>query len=82
MKVFILFFDNFFWPSSIFIFFKSSSIFLNFFMSSSIFLGLLSSWVKISLHSKNQLPTLSGRALKVVVVEWVECVGGVGGWSN
>ena len=37
------------------------------------FLHILSSWVKIRLHTENQLPKLSGSALKVVV--WV-VVGG------
>ena len=36
-------------------------------MSSSI-LGLLSYWVKIRLHTENQLPRLPGIALKVPVV--------------
>ena len=35
------------------------------------FLGRLSSWVKIRLHTENQLPRLSGSALKVP---------GWGGW--
>ena len=34
-------------------------------MRSSFFLGRLSSWVKIRLHTENQLPRLSGSALKV-----------------
>ena len=37
------------------------------------FLHISFSWVKIRLHTENQLPTLSGSALKVVM--W----GGVGG---
>ena len=41
------------------------------------FLHISSSLVKIRLHTENQLPKLSGSALKVVV--WV---GGWGGWSN
>ena len=36
--------------------------------------GRLSSWVKIRLHTENQLPRLPGSALKVPVV------GGVGWW--
>jgi hypothetical protein len=41
-------------------------------MLSSIFLGHLSSWVKIRLHTENQLPVLSGSALTVsLVVGWV-----------
>ena len=40
-----------------------------------IFLGRLSSWVKIRLHTENQLPMLPGSALKVPV--WVVVVGGV-----
>ena len=36
--------------------------------------GLLAIWVKIRLHTENQLPRLSGSALKVPV--W----GGVVGW--
>jgi hypothetical protein len=47
--------------SSIFIFLRSSSIF-------HFFWGCLSNWVKIRLHTKNQLRRLSGRALKVTVV--------------
>jgi hypothetical protein len=39
---------------------------------SNFFSGLLSSWVKIRLHTKNQLYTLPGSDLKVCVV--------VGGW--
>ena len=38
------------------------------------FLHISFSWVKIRLHTENQLPTLSGSALKVVM--W----GGVGWW--
>jgi hypothetical protein len=46
--------------------------------SISIFWGRLSSWVKIRLHTKNQLPRVSGSALTVVVggVVWGEVVGG------
>ena len=37
-----------------------------------IFLHISSSWVKIRLHTENQLPGLSGSALKVsVLVAWV-----------
>ena len=58
-------------------FLRSSSNFFVFFLSSSsdFVWGRLSTWVKIRLHSENQLPKLSGSALKVVV--WVG-----GGWSN
>ena len=35
------------------------------------FLHISSSWVKIRLHTENQLPKLSGSALKVYVVGWV-----------
>ena len=42
------------------------------------FLHISSSWVKIRLHTENQLPKLSGSALKVVV--WSGGGGGgVGG---
>ena len=40
-------------------------------LSSIYFLGVLSYWVKIRLHTENQLPRLPGSALKVPV-------GGVG----
>jgi hypothetical protein len=47
-------------------FWRSSSIFVCFFRSSSIFfLGILSSWVKLRLHTQSQLPKLSESALKV-----------------
>jgi hypothetical protein len=57
----------------VFIFFlRSSSIFLFVFevVFHIFFGGLLSSWVKIRLHAENQLPRLSGSALKVPV-GWV-----------
>ena len=38
------------------------------------FLHISSSWVKIRLHTENQLPRLPGSTLKVVVWWWV------GGW--
>jgi hypothetical protein len=41
------------------------------------FLHISSSWVKIRLHTENQLPGLSGSALKV----WLGWVGGVG-WGG
>jgi hypothetical protein len=44
------------------------------------FWGRLSSWVKIRLHTENQLPTLSGSALKVEVWWWSGWVGGWSGW--
>ena len=58
-----------------FIFFRSSS-FLIFLLRlfSFFFWGRLSSWVKIRLHTENQLPRLPGSALKVPVWWWV--VGG------
>ena len=47
-----------------------------------IFLHISSSWVKIRLHTENQLPGLSGSALK----DWLGWVGGVGwggvGWGG
>ena len=45
------------------------------------FLHISSSWVKIRLHTENQLARLPGSALKVYVGGWGE-VGGVrwGGW--
>ena len=42
------------------------------------FLHILSSWVKIRLYTENQLPMLSGTALKVYVGGW----GGGGGPTN
>ena len=79
------------------LFFRSSSIFKNievvflliFFRSSSIFINIevvfhiSSSWVRIRLHTKNQLPRLPGSGLKcnhicgVVLVWW--CGGSGGG---
>jgi hypothetical protein len=64
---------------------RLSSFFIFFWRSSSIFfLGLLSSWVKIRLHTENQFPGLSGSGLKVslVVVGWGEWVGWGGGPSK
>ena len=63
--------------ASIFIFFLGLlPFFLFFYRSSSIyFWGRLSSWVKIRLHTENQLPRLPGSALKVPV-------GRVGGVSS
>ena len=56
-------------------FLRSSSFFPLFFeVVFHFFLGPLSSWVKIRLHTKNQLPRLPGSALKVP--GWV----GGGGW--
>ena len=43
-----------------------------------VFGGLLSSWVKISLHTENQLPGLPGSACKVSVGWW----GGGGGGGD
>ena len=42
-------------------------------MNPQFFLHFVSSWVKIRLHTENQLPMLSGSALKV------KLGGGVGG---
>ena len=58
--------------SSIFIFFEVIFHFSFFFRSFFIFFGsCLSSWIKIRLHTENQLPRLTGSALKVpVVVGW------------
>ena len=47
-------------------------------MTPIVVLRISSSWVKIRLHTENQLPTLSGSALKVVV--WSG--GGVGGQTD
>jgi hypothetical protein len=60
--------------SSIFIFFEVVFLFFFFFIGSSsiFFKGCFSTWVKIRLHTKNQLPRLSGSALKVP-----GCVGGL-----
>ena len=58
----------------IFIFFEVIFHFSFFLRLSSIFFGgCLSSWVKIRLHTENQLPRLPGSALKV------SGGGGVGG---
>ena len=50
-------------------------------LSPACFLHISSSWVKIRLHTENQLPKLSGSFLKVVVggVGWVGWWGGGGG---
>jgi hypothetical protein len=54
-----------------------SSVFLR--SSSNFFLGRISSWVKIRLHTENQLARLSGSALKVLWVGWWLCGVVVGG---
>jgi hypothetical protein len=65
------------WGRLPFSFFLRSSFIFHFFLrSSSIFFwGCLSSWVKIRLHTENQLPILSGSALKVEL-GWGGVVGG------
>ena len=73
------FFSHFFWVVFIFFshLFEVVFIFLKFLFKvvfHFFFWGRLFSWVKIRLHTENQLPKLSGSALKVVV--WS---GGVGG---
>ena len=43
-----------------------------------LFLQISSSWVKMRLHTKNQLPRLSGSALKICDEWWLGRV--MGGW--
>ena len=57
----------FFWQSSILIFVEVVFHFFFFKVVFHFFWGRLSSWVKIRLHTENQLPRLSGSALKVPV---------------